>query len=297
MKILIAGANGFIGRTLTRYLVEAGYSVTALTRSEAQLDGATHSLQWNGKVLETQQSFDVIINLCGENIAQKRWSNKRKRTLLASRIDPTQAIIDYIQKNNSPVKPRLINASAIGYYPSSDQAQTESHPAAFKEASFSRSLVDQWERCASQALAQGVVVTCLRLGVVLGPGGGMLGKLQPAFKLGLGAVMGDNDSYLSWIHSQDVCRAIDFIMQLAKPERVYNLTSPAPCSQVSFAKALADACSRSCFMRFPAFMVNALFGQMGRELLLANQRILPENLDAAGFAFNYSDIKSAVSSA
>ena len=294
MKILIAGGGGFIGTYLTKFLIQEGHNVTILTRSPKKVSKKINTLQWNGTTLETDQRFDVIINLCGQNIASKRWSKKRKRELLSSRIEPTKAIVSYIENAPSTAKPRLLNASAIGYYPSSDQIQTEENPANSKERSFSRELISEWESCAQKATEFGSQVSCLRFGVVLGRGGGMLAKILPAFKLGLGTVIGNKNAHLSWIHIEDLCRAIQFIIQLKKPEPTYNLTSPSPCTQLSFAKTLAKTCHRPCFLQFPKFFINKVFGQMGKELLLADQRILPKNLESAIFKFKYKEIKHAI---
>lgn len=295
MNILIAGGSGFIGTYLTKLLIQEGHNVTVLTRSPKKVSKKINTLQWNGTTFETDQRFDAIINLCGQNIASKRWSQKRKNEVLASRIEPTKAIVSYIENAPSTVKPRLLNASAIGYYPNSDQIQTEENLANSKEKSFSRELVSEWENCAEKATQYGSVVSCLRFGVVLGRGGGMLAKILPAFKWGLGTVMGDKSAHLSWIHIEDLCRAIQFIIQLKKPELTYNLTSPSSCTQLSFAKTVAKACHKPCFLHLSDFFIEKIFGQMGKELLLADQKIFPKNLENTGFKFNYKEIKHAIS--
>jgi uncharacterized protein (TIGR01777 family) len=295
MNILIAGGSGFIGNYLTKFLIKEGHNITVLTRSPKKVSEETNILEWNGKTLGTDQRFDIIINLCGKNIARKRWSKKRKGQLLASRIDSTKAIVSYIENDPSTVKPRLLNASAIGYYPSSDQIQTEENPVNSKERSFSRELVSEWESCAQKATEYGSQVSCLRFGVVLGRGGGMLAKILPAFKLGLGTVMGNKNAHLSWIHIDDLCRAIQFIIQTKQPESTYNLTSPSYCTQLSFAKTVAKACHKPCFLYLSEFFIENIFGQMGKELLLVDQKIFPKNLENAGFKFNYKNIKHAIS--
>ncbi|MDF1796021.1 MAG: TIGR01777 family oxidoreductase [Coxiellaceae bacterium] len=295
MDILIAGGSGFIGTTLTKFLIEDGHKVTILTRSPKTLSKSINTLLWDGKSLETDQQFNTIINLCGQNIASKRWSQKRKSELQASRIEPTKAIVSYIKSTPSSLKPRLLNASAIGYYPSSDQTQTEENFVNSKEQSFSRELVSEWESCAQKATQYGSEVSCLRTGVVLGKDGGMLAKILPAFKCGLGSVMGNKSDHLSWIHVDDLCRAIQFIIQITDPEPSYNLTSPVSCTQLSFAKTVAKACHKPCFLHLSAFFIQKIFGQMGKELLLANQKIYPKNLENAGFTFNYKEIEQAMS--
>ena len=176
MDILIAGGSGFIGKHLTAFLIQEGHKVTVLTRSIQKVSSEAKRFEWDGKTLETNLSFDIIINLCGQNIASKRWSQKRKCQLLASRIDPTKAIVSYIKNIQSTVKPRLLNASAIGYYPSSNEIQTEENPASSKQSAFSRELVSKWESCAKKANEYGSQVSCLRFSVALGRDGGMLKK-------------------------------------------------------------------------------------------------------------------------
>ncbi|MCH9770357.1 MAG: TIGR01777 family oxidoreductase [Gammaproteobacteria bacterium] len=294
MDILIAGGSGFIGKHLTAFLIQEGHKVTVLTRSIQKVSSEAKRLEWDGKTLETNLSFDIIINLCGQNIASKRWSQKRKCQLLASRIDPTKAIVSYIKNIQSTVKPRLLNASAIGYYPSSNEIQTEENPASSKQSAFSRELVSKWESCAKKANEYGSQVSCLRFSVALGRDGGMLKKILPPFKLGLGTVIGNKSAYSSWIHIDDLCRAIQFIILLKQIKPTYNLSSPTPCTQLSLATAIATSCHRKCFLRLPEVFVYIIFGEMGKELLLANQKILPKNLVNAGFEFKYKNINSAI---
>ncbi len=123
----------------------------------------------------------------------------------------------------------------------------------------------------------------------------MLEKILPAFKWGLGTVMGNKNAHLSWIHIDDLCRAIQFIIQLKEPESIYNITSPSSCTQRTFAKTVAKALHKPCFLHLSEFFVENIFGQMGKELLLADQKIFPKNLENAGFKFNYKEIKHAIS--
>lgn len=292
MDVLIAGGSGFIGSYLSDFLTQKGYGVTVLTRDVNKVKSFL-ALEWNGKKLQTDLKFDVIINLCGLSIAAKRWSKKVKRELLDSRLKPTQAIVEFIKNYTHEKKPRLINASAVGFYPSSEETQTEEHYVSLSKPLFSRELVTSWESCAQKA-ASHTSVTCLRFGAVMGKGGGMLGKLLLGYKLGLGAVLGDKNAYLSWIHMLDLCRVMLFVMSLEQPKPVYNATAPYACTQLEFSKALAKACKRPCFLHFPSFLVKIIFGQMGEELLLANQKILPKNLEEAEFKFQYPAIDVAL---
>ncbi len=296
MKILIAGGTGFIGRHLKKFLSRS-HQVIILTRSPADSSSNHQSINWDGKHLVTDQRFDAIINLCGIGIANRRWSENYKKKLLDSRLEPTQAIVDFIRAYRGTHKPRLINASAIGYYPSSTLRQDENTHITSKSVKdlFSHQLVSQWEKRALAASEDGAIVSCLRFGVVIGTTGGFLPRLLPSYKLGLGAIVGDANAYLSWIDIDDLCRAISFILALDRPDSIYNITASSACTQREFSKTLAEFCGRPCFLKLPPFMVKKIFGQMGEELLLANQKIYPRNLVEQGFNFHYPAINASLS--
>lgn len=293
MKLLIAGGSGFIGTYLRQFLTEQGHTVFLLTRSTQKAESSSHSIVWDGTQLTTDEHFDAIINLCGQGIADKRWSNKVKDQLLTSRLQPTDALVTFIKNAMSSTKPRLINASAIGFYPSSNSQQTEDNYVSAADHLFSAQLVSKWEACARQATAYGAQVTTLRFGVVLG-NGGMLAKMLPSFKLGAGAILGDNNAFLSWIHIEDLSRAIAQLLTVDQLQPAYNLTAPTPCTQREFAQTLARLLHRPCLLRLPSPIVKALFGQLGEELVLANQQIMPQRMLELGFNFKHPTITNAL---
>lgn len=293
MRILVAGGAGFIGRHLVSSLVRAQHTVTVLSR-QSQPSLACQHVKWDGKTLSLDLECDIIINLCGIGIADRRWSEARKQQLLDSRLQPTAALVKFIENYPHDSKPRLINASAIGFYASDHALQSEDDYTVQTHANFSHQLVARWEEAAHQAAVHGSEVTCLRFAAVLGPDGGMLQKLLPSFRLGFGAVLGNANHYLSWVSLDDAVRAIIFIMQHDTLQPAYNICAPHACTQQGFAHALARALGRQCFLRLPKTVVTLLFGQMGRELLLANQRIIPNYLTTAGFSFSDTDIQSAL---
>lgn len=298
LAVLIAGGSGFIGRYLSTFLIQRGHHVTVLTRSADRVRAPIHCLEWDGRHLKTDLNFDVIINLCGLNIAEKRWTPAVKHALLDSRLLPTQGLVNFIKQNNKQNNAdrtlRFLNASAVGFYPSHPSPQTELKYATAPHPLFSQTLVSRWEACAQQAASTHTTVSCLRFGVVLGRNGGLLQKLCPLYRLGLGSIMGNKAAYLSWVHLHDLCRAILFILGLSEPKTVYNITAPNPCTQDMFSKTLAHALHRRCLFRFPSGVIKLLFGQMGEELLLADQRILPYRLNEAGFQFDYPTIETAL---
>ncbi|MDF1646736.1 MAG: TIGR01777 family oxidoreductase [Legionellaceae bacterium] len=292
MKFLIAGGTGFIGTYLADYLAKHGHEVLQLTRSLKKAKSARHVLYWDGEHVPDNLQPDVIINLCGLNISDKRWSETTKKELMNSRVIPTRGIVSFI-KHYAHKKPILINASAIGFYPSCTEIQTE-HDDTPSQPLFSKYLVEQWEAAARDALQYQATVVCLRFGVVLGKNGGMLKKLLPSYRWGLGATLGDKSTFLSWVHIEDLCRAVLYVISLDKKQPVYNITSPAPCTKRDFSETLAAVCKKPCFLSLPEYLVLFLFGEMGRELLLSDQQIIPQHLLEAGFEFKYKTIQAAL---
>ncbi len=292
MNVLIAGGTGFIGTYLTTYLVQNGHQVLQLTRKKAKK--TPNSIYWDGKTVPSDLHADVIINLCGVNISARRWSKKVKKNLIDSRVIPTQAIVAFIKQYPKAQKPMLLNASAIGFYPSHPDVQTEDKPAHLPEVLFSDRLVHRWEAEAREALQYDATVSCLRFGVVLGKNGGMLKKLLPTYQIGAGASLGNKTAFLSWIHITDLCRAVLFILSSDNVQAAYNITSPNPCTKDDFSKALATACQKPYFLNLPEKIVRLLFGEMGEALLLSDQQIMPERLLNTGFEFKYKTIQIAL---
>lgn len=294
MKIIIAGGSGFIGKHLYHTLNQQGHEVTILSRSPKNLPADINTKIWNGTTLTLSETPDVIINLCGENIASGRWTESKKRALINSRIKPTQAIVNYLKTIQTETKPRLMNASAIGYYPSHPEEQTEACHKKLNESSFSYQLIQRWESSALLAKDHGCDTCCLRIGVVLGAEGGILNNLKLLHQFKFGALMGEKSSFLSWIHIIDLCLAISFLLQVPSWEKAYNLVAPQPASQLEFSRAISQANSNIINFPVPSLLLKFAFGQLAEELMLANQRILPENLSKAGFKFKYNSISDSI---
>ena len=290
MKILIAGGQGFIGQHLSQHLAKQGHQIFQLTRNRHAQSDVAKVMIWDGQTIEFEHAFDVIINLCGQGIADKRWGPRVKQQLIDSRVKPTEALVRAINACAKTQRPKLLNASAIGYYPNHSNPQDELTQAP-EDARFSSALIRQWEHAAQQAETS---VVLLRFGVVLGRNGGMIKKLLLPTRLGLGMTMGHKTAMMSWCHIEDVCRAIDFIINHDAPKPIYNITAPNACSQMAFSQALAQACHRPCFLRMPAWVISRVFGQLGDELLLADQTIKPSHLTSQGFSFRFDNISAAL---
>lgn len=318
MNILISGGTGFLGSAFSDALIER-YSrqnkeihMTWLTRDSSQKHPATIHLLTYDELAQTDNSYDVILNLAGAGIADKRWSDERKEQLLASRVQPTESILAFMAR--SRVKPKLlVSGSAIGWYGTQgDKPLTES--SSF-ETDFSHKLCNDWEQLALQATGYGVPVAIVRTGVVMHPQGGMIDRLLMPFKMGVGGQLADGTQIMSWISRDDWVGAVIFIIEqhLAgnaltqadntlrsanntandTPARVYNLTAPEPVSNHTFTKALGAWLHRPTFFTLPEFLLKLMFGEMS-TLLIDGQKVLPKALLDAGYTFQHLTLKQAL---
>ncbi|MDX2164707.1 MAG: TIGR01777 family oxidoreductase [Gammaproteobacteria bacterium] len=260
--LLITGGTGFIGTQLQKHFAKKNIAVTLLKR-DSPIEG----------------TFDGIINLAGHPLNKNRWNQKIKKLIYDSRISTTQRIVDYIK--NTPHKPKfLISGSAIGYYEA--------------ENTFSHKLCHDWEKTAREAENYGVRVCLMRTGIVLGKNGGALATMLPAFKLGLGAQIGNGLQWMSWIHMNDLINMIDFIITHEEINGPVNFTAPHPVTHKAFVQTLAKTLHRPCLLKLPEFIVKMLFGQMGQELLLTGKPILPDKVLSLGYHFKFPLLKEAL---
>jgi len=301
MKILVPGATGLIGRALVPALLLNGYHVTVISRNPEKakkiFPTAVTALSWQQLDALLPDMFIAVINLAGENIADARWTKKRKANLMHSRVDTTRQLVQWLLTANKG-KPHLYNASAIGIYPaalSSDaNTFTEETVLPGKATSFAAELVREWEAATLPAVARHISVTLLRFAVVLKRHEGILKKLEWPFALGLGNILGKGEQVFSWIHINDLINVILFLLK--KPEIVgpVNLCAPYCVTQKIFAQVLASMLHRPLFMIMPEWLIKILFGQMGEELLLSGQAVCPARLEKQGFNFVYPTIQAAL---
>ncbi|KAF0808974.1 hypothetical protein A167_02184 [Alcanivorax sp. S71-1-4] len=295
MKILMTGGSGFIGRHLSPVLVARGHDLTVLSRSPQRrrplLPDAVR-LVASLDDIPTDDLPDAVINLAGEGIADRRWTARRKRVLLDSRVQTTQALSDWLGRRGSHPQV-LISGSAVGFYGDAGSAElTESSPAMRRD--FSYLLCDAWEQAARElANRHGTRLCLLRTGVVLGAHDGMLGRLLPAYRLGLGAQLGNGQQWLSWIHIDDMVALILRCLESPAASGIYNAVAPQPVQQARFHRALAAQCRRPGVMRVPALPLKLALGEMS-TLLLGGQKVLPERLLAQGFSFRFPEIDAAL---
>ncbi len=293
LTILISGASGTIGQALIPLLQTCGHKVIVLERNKREV--SDNQLFWNPYkgILDIEKAgeIDAVINLNGIDISRGRWTAKQKKLIIESRVIPTKLLSEKISKMTR--KPEVfITSSAIGFYgDNSTKSITESDG---RGTLFISRVCKLWEDAASEIQKAGVRTVMLRTGVVLTPSGGALGRMLLPFKLGLGVVLSKGTQYMSWISMDDEISAILFLLRSKKIEGPVNLTAPEPVTNLEFSQTLARVFSRKVFFTMPEFLVKAVWGQMGKETLLASSKVQPEKLLSQGFAFQHQTLFSAL---
>jgi hypothetical protein len=296
MKIVIAGATGFIGSILSDRLWNELHSLVLLSRKPPAEVGVTQK-QWfaweppaGGEWERAIDGADGIINLAGEPIAEKRWTADQKRKLRASRIDVTRALVNAIGK--AKTKPRfLLSGSAVGYYGArGDETVTEGSTPG---DDFLSRLCVEWEAEARKAEAYDVRVARIRTGIVLDKSRGALKKIVPPFKMFFGGPLGSGKQWMPWIHIEDEIGLILFLMQNENARGAFNATAPNPVTMEEFAKTLGDVLRRPSWVSVPGSMLALTLGEMA-DMLLSGQRAVPEAAAKLGFQFQYPTLRTAL---
>ncbi|HBW21062.1 MAG: TIGR01777 family oxidoreductase [Streptosporangiaceae bacterium] len=293
MRVVVTGSAGLIGTALTESLRQDGAEVVRLVRGQP---ASPAEIRWDplaprgGLDPAVLSGADAVVHLAGAPIASGRWTEARKHELRASRVTSTEGLVAAMTA--AAVPPLVLLAgSAIGWYgDTGDREVDESAPAG---TGFLAALVRDWEAAAAAAGAAGVRVVNLRSGIVLSRRGGMLARLAPVFRLGLGARLGAGDQYISWISLTDEVRAIRFLQDQAGISGPVNLTAPEPVTNAELTAALASAVGRPALLRVPAGLLRAGLGEVSSELL-AGARVRPARLRQAGFEFRHPELRAAL---
>ncbi|NQZ25672.1 MAG: TIGR01777 family protein [Colwellia sp.] len=289
MNILITGGTGLIGRHFIKSFQQP-YQFTVLTRNCRRAKKVLPEGVDFIEELPEQNNFEVIINLAGEPIVDKRWTVMQKEKICQSRWQITEQVTAMIER--SKFKPTcLISGSAIGYYGETGNVSTH-EDAQVKQEDFAHSLCKKWEDIALKA-SEHCRVVLLRTGVVLANDGGALTKMRWPFTLGLGGKLGHGQQYMSWIHIEDMVHAIQFIILTPSIEGAINCTSPQALTNEEFTKSLGKQLHRATWFSVPEFILNMLMGQ-GAELLLSSQNIYPQKLLNHEFDFNHSNLEQTL---
>jgi hypothetical protein len=288
-RVLVAGGTGFVGRALRLELAARGHSVAIATRHPEQHRTAVAAVEYVPWLPDLAR-FDAVVNLAGANLFSRRWSASYKAEILASRVESTQRIVGATATASK--KPAvLVNASAIGIY--GDQGERPLSEDAAHGTDFLAQVCEAWEREAQRAEALGVRVVRVRTGVVLGRGGGALAQMLLPFRLGLGGPIGSGRAWMSWIHLADLVGLIAFAIDESKLSGAVNAVAPGACTNRDFTKALGRALHRPTVLPIPPLGLRVLFGEVG-TVITSSIRCVPAAASAAGFAFQFADVDSAL---
>lgn len=297
MKFFVMGGTGFIGGYLLRYLLGKGHEVMALVRDNGKAvvcPPGVSVIQGDplrpGGWQTVAAQRDVILNMVGSPI-MTRWTVDSRREILESRLRSTRLAVDAIlEKGASDIA--LINANAIGYYGDNGGDNIFTEESACGKG-FLAEVTARWQDEALRASKSGARVVSARFGVVLGAGSGILGRVTPIFRLGLGGRLGSGRQWFSWIHVHDLCRAILFAAADKKLHGAVNLCSPNPVTNIEFTGALADILHRPAILPVPVFALRLVLGEAA-VMAIKGQRVMPAVLEKAGFVFDFPTIKEAL---
>ena len=292
MKILISGASGLIGQEITSSLSTKGHQVLSLHRNTTK-KYPYWNIEKNKIDLGKEAEIDVVINLAGENIAQGRWTAKKKNRILRSRIDGTKLIAEYFSK--AQYKPKIIiSGSAIGYYGNRNEEILDEK--SIKGSGFLADVCSEWKTVTEIASQSDIRVANLRFGMVLSSKGGALAKMLFPFKLGLGGIIGDGKQYMSWITVHDVVEIITHVINTETINGPVNVVSPEPVTNCQFTKVLGKILHRPTIFPLPAIFAEIIFGEMAQELLLTSTKVQPEKLLQSGYVFKDPTLEGALKS-
>ncbi len=302
--VLISGASGLIGAALSHRIRERGDRVIALVRRPVRSDD---EIRWDPATGELPQEavdgVDVVVNLSGAGIGDKRWTAERKKVILESRLDSTGLLARAIAASPNPPA-TFLSGSAIGIY-GQDRGDELLDEQASTGTDFGARVAVQWEQATDPAVAAGVRVVHFRSGLVLskpvgwrgllpGGGGGLLGPLVPLFKMGLGGKIASGTQWMSWISIDDEVDALIYLMDssLAGP---VNLVAPRPVQNAEFTTTLAKTLNRPAVLVIPRLALVVRFGrEMADGFALANERVSSERLMSDGFEFSHPELGPAL---
>jgi len=305
MKRIIAGGTGFIGRHLTEKWLTAGHEIVIIGRKREKIQHTfgdrVKAVTWQELNREIIKDAQVIINLTGATIGEKRWTEVRRLEILSSRIEATRKLASLCASLGTQ-SPPLFNASAIGVYGLQQTLKNQLPPVCnedtvinFQQApDFLAKIARAWETATFPAKSAGVRVVLMRFGVVLAKHGGALPQITLPFNFGLGGPIGSGDQPFSWVSLVDLESAIEFLIDRTDINGPINIVAPECIPQKQLAHALGKALQRPSFMPTPGFVLKLIFGQMAEELLLKGQHVYPKRLHSLGFQFKYPTIELAL---
>ena len=287
MKVFVTGGTGLIGRALVKRLLVDGHDITVLTRQS--LD-SSETVTYVNSIEDLDARQDIVVNLAGAGLADRRWSPAYKKEIRASRIDLTKALVSHLRKIGMPDV--FISGSAIGFYGESKERE-------FSEtdevgSGFSAELCRDWEASVGDIGSQGARCVLLRTGVVLDKALGAYPQITQSFRFGLASWMGQGDHWLSWIHLADMVGAIMHCIQNEAVSGPVNMTAPNPVTHRSFADAVRHVTTTVMGMGMSGWIMRLMVGEMAHELLLTGQRVTPNKLLSTGYEFRFGELRDAI---
>lgn len=293
MRILLTGGTGLIGRALCHHWQRQGHTLWVWSRNPGEVaQRCGPGVKGIARLQELDgQGLDALVNLAGAPIAERPWTRGRRQVLWNSRVRLTEQLLEWLE--SQPYKPQcLLSGSAVGWYGDAGERELrEDSPA--QGSDFASQLCEAWEAAAQAAEAMGVRVVLLRTGLVLAADGGMLDRLLPVFRLGLGGWQGSGRQWMPWIHLADQVALIDHLLHNSEARGPYNLCAPNPLRNIEFSKALGQQLQRPVWLKAPASLLRLGLGEMA-GLLLGGQRALPARAQDEGFAFRFTHLQPAL---
>jgi uncharacterized protein (TIGR01777 family) len=295
-NVLITGGTGFIGKKLTQMLLDNGYSVSILSRSSRENTDEVTYYAWDVESHNIEEvavlNADYVIHLAGENIAEKKWTAKRKAEIRNSRIDSAQLIYTVLKKHNKRVE-AFVTASGIGFY-GAVNGQGICTENTLPASDFIGTVCQEWEKSADLMAGLGIRTVKIRTGLVLGKEEGILKKLTPIFKYGLGSPLGSGKQYMPWIHVNDLCMIYVEAIKNQKMTGVYNATINDSTTNSTFSRALANALGHSIWLpNVPSFLIRLGMGEMA-NIVLTGRRVSSDKIKQLGFRFQFKNLKNAL---
>lgn len=294
MQIVISGSSGLVGSTLCSFLQGCGHTIKRLVRGSKRSD--LQEVRWDPETGEIDsdalEGVDAVIHLAGDNIANACWTAAKKQSILDSRVKSTNLLNKTLRNLKRPPK-IFISASATGYYGDmGDTCCTEESP---NGKGFLADVCRQWEDAATHPKLAETRTVILRFGIILSPKGGALAKMLPAFKCGVGGMLGNGKQWMSWISIEDVMAIILFAVNHNALAGPVNVISPHPITNKVFTKVLGQILHRPTFFSVPSFILKMLLGkEMAEEFLLSSVRAKPLKLELAGYSFIYPTLEVAL---
>lgn len=287
MRVLLTGGTGFVGRALAEALVAAGHTVMLVTRDPSH--ASAPAVDWDGVPAAVTEA-DAVVNLAGEPIAARRWSNAQKARIRSSRVESTRRLVEAIAA--ATVRPSvLVTASAVGYYgPHGDEPLDETAPAG---SDFLAEVCRAWEAEAFAAEALGLRVVRLRIGIVLARDGGALGRMLPPFRAFVGGALGSGTQWMSWIHRDDLVGLVVDALKKDAYRGPVNASAPQPATNEEFTRVLGQVLARPTLFRVPAIALRLALGEMA-DVLLTGQRVIPAVADRIGYRWRYPELTPAL---